>query len=237
MFRPYAAVRVGTRHFLVRVGLDAEVPPGHIRVDQVVRAYLTNRHIEAYGYDAAVDYVRRPVPRVPPLIRARTIVLTVARPAVTDSEKNIAVVHEKPLQLLGIGAGSFVRIRAANTTTARLKLTSCSIRAYCGTDADLSHVGRPIYPTEQEIDLDAEGRAELGVAPGDAVWVSASIWPLLRERMFFYAITVLLGMGALVPLFEQVGVTGWEGFLGSATLTVITALLVALAELRQKVGA
>ena len=59
----------------------------------------------------------------------------------------------------------------------------------------------------------------------------------MRERLFFYAITVLLGMGALVPLFEQVGVTGWQGFLWSATLTVVTALLVALAELRQKVGA
>jgi cation transport regulator ChaC len=237
LFRPYAAVRVGSRRSLVRVDVDRELPSGHIRVDQVVRASLTNRNIEAFGYDAAVEYVRRPVPRLPPLIRARTTVLTVTRPAVADSEKNVAIIHEKPLQLLGIGAGSFVKVRAASATAARVKVSSCSIRAYGGSDADLSHVNRPVYPTEHEISLDAEGRAALGVSPGDAVWVSASIWPLLRERLFFYAITVLLGMGALVPLFEQVGVTGWQGFLWSATLPLLTALLVALAELRQRIGA
>lgn len=236
-FRRYAEVRVGDRRMLVRVRGRRRSAPAVWQADQVVRKQLSGyRNVDTYGYDAAVSYVST-FPTLRP-VRPRTTVLEVSRPAVADSEKNIAVVHPRPLELIGLQPGGFVTLRTTTTgRRGRPRVSRISVRAFSGSDDDLSHVGRPVYPTDREVAIDSEIRARLGAQAGDGIWVSASAIPLLRERLFYYAVTTFLGIAALKPVLEEAGAGRGPSFAVSAGATVIVTFVVAVAELRQRIGA
>lgn len=236
-FATYGVVQAGKKSVLVRLRGSRSVPPGACLLDQAVRAFHTHRKSEAYGYCVSLGVLRRW--RLWTGVSPRVTLLRVSRPAISDAEKRIAVVHGKPLELVGVAQGGHLRIAAAARLpdgVSKWRMKTTHLRAFSGTARDLAHVGRPDYPTEDEICLDLESRARLGVRLGESVWVSASARHLLVERLVYYAITIALGVLAIKPLLDGVGSLAVHSSLFSVLSTLVLVLVVATLELRQRIG-
>lgn len=236
-FATYGVADAHGRSVLVRLRGSRSVPESALLLDQAARAFHTHRKSEAYGYRASLGVLSKW--RLWTGVSPRVTLLRVSRPAISDAEKQIAVVHEKPLELVGVAQGGHLRIAAASRAsggTSKWRIRKAHFRAFSGTARDLAHVGRPDYPTEDEVCLDLESRERLGVQLGDPVWVSASARHLLVERLVYYAITVALGVLAIKPLADGIGATAGHSSLISILSTLILVLAVATLELRQRIG-
>lgn len=172
----------------------------------------------------------------PVLVRPRPLSLRLYRPARIDSEKNIVVLHEKSLQLLGVAPGDFVRLQVASTNSSEpgaFELRARSFRAYPGLESEVRRGNEFIaYPQVTEIYVDAYGRASLGLGRNDqgtVVLVTANVKRLFLSRSVFYGGTLFLSLAASQTLADFVGVVT------ALIAAVVITLLVTLFDLRSRV--
>lgn len=221
-----AAVRHGTLVCIAKVNRVAGIPASACEVDQNVRHVLGIVGYESYGATVTLHRVDAHRSRfVRPLIQPRTLFLRLQRPRWMDSEKSICVLHEKNIRLLGLSEGEYVDVfftaqpdavasdewAAVESQTSiphPYRIRSQSFRVFSGSTSDQPRGGETIaYPQIDELYLDADGRAQIGV-PKDTVDVPVMVAPdlskLFSSRLIFYGATVFLAGAALWPLVEQV---------------------------------
>jgi hypothetical protein len=199
---------------------------GVCQLNQSARAALGMEGRWSYGQRLALHPLAGSLP-APALVQPRSLSLPLYRPAHTDSEKNIVVLHERNLELLGVAPGDFVRLRVAvsadRDSPNGYELRSHSLRAFSGSETEVRRGNDEVpYPAVTEVYVDAYGRASLGLDRNDqgpVVLVTADVWRLFLSRSVFYGGTLLLSLIALQPLADALG----------SVLAVFVAVAVALA--------
>jgi hypothetical protein len=207
---PTATVVYGRSTCPVSTEQTKDCPQGICQLNQSVRAALgmEGRHsfgqrVALYPLDGSLD--------PPALIHPRPLALRLYRPARTDSEKNIVVLHEKNMQLIGVTPGDFVRLRVASKRkgASNYRLKSHSLRAYPGLEKEVRRGNDLIpYPRVAEVYVDAYGRGDLGLGQEDqevVVLVTANVWRLFLSRIVFYGSTLLLALIASQALVDAFG--------------------------------
>jgi hypothetical protein len=123
------------------------------------------------------------------------------------------------------------------------RIQSGSFRVFSGSASEQPRGGQTIpYPQIDELYLDADGRAEIGV-PKDVVDVPVMVGPdlgkLFSSRLIFYGATVFLAGAALWPLVEQVSKLAGLGRSAAVVVTVLLSLgltaIFALFDIRARV--
>lgn len=174
----------------------------------------------------------------------RTLVLPILRPSIFDSEKQICVLHEKHIHLLGIEEGDYLTIRAAIKKGNRaIEIRSLSRRVFTGTIANIRREGKKIeYPKLQEFYLDLDGRLELGLErdkEGVPVLISPDLSRLFGKRVLYYGVALFLSFFALSdPIKELVGLINYPPIVGtiiSLLLAIIFTIILTIFDMRSKI--
>ncbi len=222
---PIAAVFYRGRACPVEVVIDEAFGPGMCQMSQQTRAALGILGRYPYGQRVELAPLRGALRSRGP-IAPRPLILRHGRPNQRDSEKNIVVLHDDNLTLLGVSAGDYVRVRVAKPAgdeTGEYELTSASLRAYPGLgDASRDRNTVVEYPRVERVYIDAYGRTALGLKQNDTdfgVVVTADVLRLFLSRIVFYGGTLLLSLAASRPLNDALG----------TALTVVIAVVVTLA--------
>jgi hypothetical protein len=232
-----AAVQRGKSVCLANVRRVPGLASDACELDQNIRHVLGIVGYETYGATVTLQPVVAPRFRfVRPLIRPRVLFLRLQMPRWMDSEKNICVLHENNIRLLGLSEGDYVDVfyaadagrGEATDGVASYRIGSESFRVFSGSADDQPRGDEQIpYPQIDELYLDADGRARIGVPPrvvGVPVIVAADVGRLFSGRLLFYGATVFLAGAALWPLVEvATRRLGW-----SATIALVLTVVLSL---------
>jgi gamma-glutamylcyclotransferase (GGCT)/AIG2-like uncharacterized protein YtfP len=228
-----AAVRRGKSVCIAGVRRVDGLSSDACEIDQNVRHALGIVGYETYGATVTLHPVVAPRFRLfRPLVRPRVLFLKLQMPRWMDSEKSICVLHENNIRLLGLSEGDYVDVVYAaegeRGQTPDYRIGSASFRVFSGSADEQPRGDETIpYPQIDELYLDADGRARIGVPArvvGVPVIVSADVGRLFSGRLLFYGATVLLSGTALWPLVEvATRRLGW-----SATVALVLTVVLSL---------
>lgn len=218
----------------VDVEVTDECKVGTCQLNQHVRGAVGIQGRHSYGQRVSLHPLdgRR---RRWSVARPRPLSLPVSRPNMLDSEKNLVVLHERNIALLGLEPGAYVRLSAAVPAGdgTRYALRHTSLRAFSGV-SDTSRVGNDAipYPAVDKVYLDAYGRRTLGLdheSQHTVLAITADVPRLFVSRSVYYAGTLLLSLAASRPLTDALG-TMW-----AICIAVAVTLAVTVFDLRSRV--
>jgi hypothetical protein len=238
--RHLVVVRAGRNACVGKLIVDEGVQEGSIQVDQNIRHALGMYGYEMYGTTVSVHSVLGRGRRLGlPLVNPRSLFLRLHRPRWMDSEKGVAVVHPSNMRLLGLSEGEYAAVSyAVPNGDGRYRIASASFRVFGGAADEQERDGKTLpYPQSDEIYLDADARAALGV-PSDQIGVPVAVTPDLRKlflsRLLFYGATVFLAVVALLPVAQEL-LRDSIAILVTAALSLALTAVFALFDLRGRV--
>jgi cation transport regulator ChaC len=214
---------------LVDVVPTEEVPHDEIWVDQVIREGLGVRYArEHFGFSCSLVYLGGP-PRFPRiLIRPRVIALSVAYQSYMDTGLDIAVLHPRQIELLGLTPGQHITVMAAAKSSKAdgdfLYYQSLTLRCFAGTSSEIRSGNSFVpYPQIGRLHLSAETRKELGARIKYVVLVQANVARAFASRLLLYGSSFFVALLSLHPISVELA-----GILGIGSRAVLITLTVAL---------
>ncbi|MGH2918233.1 MAG: gamma-glutamylcyclotransferase family protein [Solirubrobacteraceae bacterium] len=206
---------------------------GTCEADQTLRHALGMPGRECYGGHVTIEPVRRRS-RSFQLVSPRAQVLPAWPPAWLDSEKGVVVLHEKNIRLLGISEGDVVSVSAVVSAGDGYAVNGLARRVFSGSADKVTRDGADTdYPKINEIYLDQDARAQLGIDDrGYPVTVGPDVGRLFASRLAVYGVTLFLGALALREAFKE-GLSA----IGLATivLAVLFTFVLVLVDIRSRV--
>lgn len=216
---------------LVKVIIDDAVKHGYCHIDQTIRNALGFPGRETFGSRVKIKNMTKTIewnPLFQKLFPSRSLVLPLYRGSWLDSEKGICVMNEKLISILGLEKGEYVNIYAiCPDKNCKQKLHKISRRVYPGVPKTILRYGKEIdYPQPTEFYLDLDGRMALHLSSekqGYPVIIRPSILYILKKRMLFYGLTLLLGIDAINSLLAPFTV---ESPIIRLVFTLVLALMI-----------
>jgi len=205
---------------LVRVRNDA-LPLDVCELDQTVRGIIgIGRDPE--GTRVTLFRVRGRLTGFPG-VAPRHLLLESSSPLREEAEKNIVLLAEQNLRLIGVQEGEYVKLTALVEQEDGYRVRSIVRRAF------VPRLREHLEPEEprkiaRSVYLDADARDALGLSGGvyeRPVLISPAVWSLFSSRMIFYGVSAFLGFAALNAITSVV-------YEGNDWLTVLVAVVLAL---------
>lgn len=242
----YCAVELGDLVVVAKVIRvhDKQIPEGVCELDQNLRRALGMRALQTYGYRVDLHLIENSVPRYW-FIRPRWLSLAAQRPYWLDSEKNISVLHENNIALLGLEEGQYAKLLACVRCDQPRSylLKKVDIRLFGGSTSKLG-LGTSAerdYPKPDEIYVDRDIRERLDLPKGILGYplvVMPAVGRLFANRLLFYGITLFLGAEAILRFAAAVGIfvhiSQRTQAIGSAIVALAATLGLAVVDLRAK---
>jgi cation transport regulator ChaC len=239
----YGALIMDGKAVLGRILTDNSVPRGTCQADQSMRVSLGASGQFSYGYRAHVLPCHGSVPRRSP-VRPRAILLPAQPISSNDGEKNYCVLHPDRIKVLGLQEGDYARLYVVappDCGDRAARVNAVSMRVFSGS---ASHVvresGVTVYPDHSELYLDRDTRLQLRLPDslwsGTPVLVRPALWKALLNRVVFYGVTVLLGIGAFFQLIQSLA-PGWSSDIDALIALLASAMVtigVAIIDLRSR---
>jgi hypothetical protein len=205
-------VEAGGRACLATLDVLAGGDDAACRLDQNLRDGLEMPRDKADEWQASLFPVKGSLPLLAfPGVHPRSLLLQVRQPYRLDSERNICVLSEANLRLLGLAAGEYVSlVSIVPASEGGFALKHLNLRVFCGSAKELpprSPNERRPYPLPNKLYIDLEGRTELGlhqVCSDYPVLVLPNIWTLFRKRLVFYGITLFVGITAFIEVLKAI---------------------------------
>lgn len=233
----YAAVVYCGRPALAEVCETEECSENCCELDQSIRHALGIPGRESFGAHVTLTRVTgRRGGRWPQLIRSHTLVLPVWPPSWADSEKQIAVLHEKTIATLGLAPGEVIRISALVSEDGAYRLTRISRRVRCGSAPTINRGGSQIeYPRIDELYLDRDAREELEIPERHPALVEPDIARLFSSRLLLYGVTLFLAMAALANPLGKLGLSDTESVIAAFGIAIAATVLLIFYDIRGRV--
>jgi gamma-glutamylcyclotransferase (GGCT)/AIG2-like uncharacterized protein YtfP len=235
--RDFAAVIYEDKRCLAQLQLVDSLDDDSCQLDQSVRHILGILGRETYGFRVSITpIVGRRLGF--PLVNPRTLMLKVCPPAWLDSEKNICILHENNIRLLGLNEGEYVRISTlTKLSESKYKIKEITLRVFSGCSSQIVVEGTETdYPDIQQIYLDLDGRNKLGIKEGMPIVVSADTWKLFTSRLSYYGITLFLGITALAPVVQTAfNLSNIASISLTLLLSALATLVLSIFDIRGKV--
>lgn len=206
-----AAVTYREKACLVKVVHLNTLDNNSCQIDQTIRNILGFPGRECYGTFVNLFPVEG-MELIFSLIKPRSLVLPLHRPSWLHSEKNICILHEDNIRLLGLNEGEYVKIRTVVLAqNGRYRIRKITLRVFSGTSSKRK-IRTETYPKVDRIYIDLDGRFRLGIPKdiiGTPLCISADIGRLFASRLLYYGITLFLGFIALDSLIQEI-LSKWE---------------------------
>ena len=232
---------MGDKAALGRVESDSSILAGTCQADQSMRICLEMTGQFSYGYRVHVMPCHGSVPGRSP-IRPRALLLPAQAISSNDSEKNYCVLHSDLIKVLGLQEGDYARLFvAAGSCASTSAVNAVSIRVYSGSATNVvRESGKTAYPCHTGIYLDKDTRTQLHLPDrlwsGTPVLVRPALWKALMNRVVFYGVTVLLGIGAFFQILQSFA-SLWPSYVDALMALFASAVLtvgVAVVDLRSR---
>jgi gamma-glutamylcyclotransferase len=233
----YAAVLYDGKAALAHVCVTDDCESGVCELDQSIRQALGIHGRESYGACIELAPIKGLSRRRPfPLVNPRTLVLPVWPPSWLDSEKQILVLHEKNIAMLGLTPGEGVRIWAVVPDNGAYRLKKIERRVFGGSAPKINRAGTQIdYPRIDEAYLDSDGRQKLGMPERYPALVEPDVRRLFSSRLLLYGVTLFLGVAALAEPIHKLGASDAISVIAAFVVALVATLLLVLFDIRGRV--
>ncbi|MCY3411050.1 MAG: hypothetical protein INQ03_05360 [Candidatus Heimdallarchaeota archaeon] len=180
----------------------------------------------------------------------RTLLLSARRLQKEDVEKNVTVLHEKYVLLMGLTYGQYVKIKAPlRVDYGKYKIASASSRLFSGIgdekeiDLKNGNVLLEPYPDIGNVYLDVETRYQMRLMGLEKryekewpiVQVSPDIIKFINERILFFLVSFIVVIRQLQGLLDYlIIIDKYLNFLISTILSLWITTLIVYVEIRNK---
>lgn len=154
------------------------------------------------------------------------------------------MLHPDRMKVLGLQEGDYARLYVAavpDCGDVAARVNAVSIRVFSGSASHMvRESGITAYPDHSELYLDRDTRLRLRLPEslwsGTPVLVRPALWKAILNRVVFYGVTVLLGIGAFFQLIQSLA-PGWSSDIDALIALLASAMVtigVAIIDLRSR---